>query len=88
MSPPSRIPYAPTWRISGLSSVFYAAYLLALGVLLARRASWWCGRLLAALQTSRALFVAMLLVLLGATFSGSIGARATSVPSGGGWAGC
>jgi hypothetical protein len=59
----------------GLSVGFYAAYLLALGVLLALA----CFVVAAVIFWRRsnepmALFVAMLLVLLGATFSGSIGA--------------
>jgi hypothetical protein len=65
----------------GLSVSFYAAYLLAFGVLLALA----CFVVAAVIFWRRsnepmALFVAMLLVLLGATFSGSIGALGNIAP--------
>ena len=65
----------------GLSVDFYAAYLLALGVLLALA----CFVVAAVIFWRRsnepmALFVAMLLVMLGATFSGSIGALGELAP--------
>jgi hypothetical protein len=65
----------------GLSVGFYAAYLLVLGAVLALA----CFTVAAVVFWRRsnepmALFVAMLLVLLGATFSGSIGAMGDLVP--------
>jgi hypothetical protein len=65
----------------GLSVGFYAAYLLVFGAVLALA----CFAVAAVVFWRRsdepmALFVAMLLVLLGATFSGSIGAMGDLVP--------
>jgi len=65
----------------GLSVGFYAAYLLVLGAILALA----CFVVAAVVFWQRsnepmALFVAMLLVLLGATFSGSIGAMGDLAP--------
>ena len=65
----------------GLSVGFYAAYLLALGAVLALA----CYAVAAVILWRRsdepmALFVAVLLALLGATFSGSIGALGALAP--------
>ncbi len=65
----------------GLSVPFYAAYLLAFGTLLAL-ACFVVAALIFWRRSNEpmALFVAMLLVLLGATFSGSIGALGAVAP--------
>jgi hypothetical protein len=65
----------------GLSAGFYAAYLLALGVVLAL-ACYAVAAVILWRQSRQpmALFVAVLLAMLGATFSGSIGALGDLAP--------